>query len=325
MAQRAEPVAVQAALPLGFHLLEDELLSLVTSEVPFLQSAATGLLQAGGKRLRPRLTFVSFLAAGGEPFPKSVVEAACAIELLHTASLVHDDILDDADLRRGSPTVHRQLGLGRAILVGDFVFGRAVTEIVRLPSDVQDAIIRAGVDLAEGEALELELTRKGASTLEQYFTVIAKKTASLLETCAFAGARLAGASPEVTRHLADFGFYAGIAFQLIDDLLDVEGITELTGKPAGLDLEHGVPNAALLVALETQLRRGKKLVPIASARGQPADATRLLVRETGAPQRVLDLARMYGTRAQESLALLPPTPARKALQDFLQESIERKR
>lgn len=324
MAAKTTPVAVQAALPLGFHLLEDELGALVRSEIPFLESAALGLLKAGGKRLRPRLTFVSFLAAGGEPFPKTVVEAAAAIELIHTASLVHDDILDDADLRRGQPTVHRQLGLGRAVLVGDFVFGRAVSAIVRLPQDVQDAIIRAGVDLAEGEALELELTRKGASTLEQYFTVISKKTASLLETCSFAGARLAGAPPEVARHLADFGFYAGVAFQLIDDLLDVEGITELTGKPAGLDLEHGVPNAALLVALEGQLRRGKKLVPIAQARGQPADHTRDLVRQSGAPQRVLDLARMYGTRAQEALAALPDSPARKALQDFLQESIERK-
>src|SRR5687768_17386284 len=155
--------SVQQALPLGLHLLEDALAETTKSEVSFLESAARDLVGAGGKRLRPRLVFVSYLAAGGDPFPPGVVDAACAVELFHTASLIHDDILDDADTRRGKATVHRQLGIGRAILVGDFVFGRAVSALQRLPQDVQNSIVQAGVDLAEGEALELELTRKGES------------------------------------------------------------------------------------------------------------------------------------------------------------------
>jgi geranylgeranyl pyrophosphate synthase len=317
--------SVQQALPLGIHMLEDALAETTASSVPFLESAARDLVKAGGKRLRPKFVFVSYLAAGGEPFPREAVDAACAIELFHTASLIHDDILDDADTRRGKPTVHRQLGIGRAIIVGDFVFGRAVASLHRLPQDVQNSIVQAGVDLAEGEALELELTRKGASTLEQYFTVIAKKTASLLETAAYAGARLANAPDDVVRHLADFGFYAGIAFQLVDDLLDVEGITEITGKPVGLDLQHGVPNAPLLVALEGQLRRGKKLVSIASARERTPEATRSLVLESKAPKRVLELAQMYAARAREALAALPKTKARAELERLLQESIDRDR
>lgn len=323
----AEPASasVQQALPLGLHLLEDSLVETTRSEVAFLETASRALLGAGGKRLRPRLVFVSYLAAGGEPFVPGTVDAACAIELFHTASLIHDDILDDADTRRGKPTVHRQLGIGRAILVGDFVFGRAVSALHRLPQDVQNSIVQAGVDLAEGEALELELTRRGESSLEQYFTVIAKKTASLLETASYAGARLAGASPEIVQHLADFGFYAGIAFQLVDDLLDVEGITEITGKPVGLDLQHGVPNAALLVALESRLRRGKRLVSIASARERTPEDTRSLVLESKAPRRVWELAQMYAARAREALAGLPKTKARAELERLLQESIERDR
>lgn len=317
--------SIQQALPLGFNLLEETLRQSTTSEIAFLREASGQLIGAGGKRLRPKLTFVSFLACGGEPFPKDVIDAAAGIELLHTASLVHDDILDDADLRRGRPTVHRQLGPNRALLVGDFIFGRATEVINHLPQDVRDAITGAGVDLAEGEALELELTRKGASSLEQYFQVIAKKTASLLETACYAGARLANAKSEVAHAMADFGFYAGIAFQLVDDLLDVEGITELTGKPVGLDLQHGVPNAALLVALEPQLRRGKKLVPIASAARTSPDVTRLFVKESRAPQRVLELAQMYAKRAEESLRALPDTQARRELQQVLKESVERSR
>lgn len=324
MAETAN-ASVQQALPLGLHMLEDTLAKTTHSEISFLESAARDLLGAGGKRLRPRLVFVSFLAAGGQPFPPTAVDAAAAVELFHTASLIHDDILDDADMRRGKPTVHRQLGIGRAILVGDFVFGRAVSALSRLPEDVRDSIVQAGVDLAEGEALELELTRKGASTLEQYFTVIAKKTASLLETASYAGARLAGASDEIVERLADFGFYAGIAFQLVDDLLDVEGVTELTGKPVGLDLQHGVPNAALLVALESQLRRGKRLVSIASARERTPEATRSLVLQSNAPQRVWALAQMYAARAREALSALPKTKARGELERLLQDSIERDR
>lgn len=324
VAERAV-ASIAQALPLGLHFLEDALAEATQSEVPFLAEATRDLVRAGGKRLRPRIVYVSHLAAGGEPFPRSAVDAAVAIELLHTASLIHDDILDDADSRRGRATVHRQLGIGRAILVGDFVFGRAVAALHRLPDDVHDSFVQAGIDLAEGEALELELTRKGASTLEQYFTVIAKKTASLLETAAYAGARLADAPPEVVARLSDFGFYSGIAFQLADDLLDVEGITEITGKPAGLDLEHGVPNAALLVALESQLRRGKRLVSIEAVRRRTPEATRSLVVETGAPRRVRELAQMYAARAGDALAGLPPTPARLELERLLQETVERSR
>lgn len=325
MTPAAGPVTVAEALPLASHLLDDALREWTRSEIGFFQDAAHALIASGGKRLRPRLLFVSYLTCGGEPFSKPVIEAAASVELLHTASLIHDDILDDADLRRGQPTVHRRLGVGRALLAGDFIFGRAISALSRLPPDVQDAIIRAGVDLAEGEALELELTRKGASTLEQYFTVIAKKTASLLETAAYAGARLANADPEVSHRMADFGFYAGIAFQLVDDLLDVEGITEITGKPVGLDLHHGVPNAALLVALEGQLRRGKRLVPLNEARQESRERTRTLVRTARAPERVLELAQMYAARAREALQGLPMSSPRAELERILQEALERNR
>lgn len=156
-----ERASLQASLRIGLLLVEDRLNELVRHRIGFLEESGARLLRAGGKRYRPTLVLVTYLANGGNPFTKDVVNAAAMVELLHTATLVHDDILDDADLRRGVMATHRQYGTPRAILAGDQLFSIALSLVIDLPYDVQQAMLRAARHLVAGEAQELELTRAG--------------------------------------------------------------------------------------------------------------------------------------------------------------------
>lgn len=311
-------------MELGVALVEERLLEWSRSSVPYVDQASRELMQAGGKRFRPRVSLLCYLANGGQPFDKHVLDAAAVIELLHSATLVHDDILDDADTRRGRPSAHRAYGPNRAILVGDYLFAGALRALPGLLPEVQESILRAARLLAEGEAMELELTRRGEASLEDYFVVIAKKTASLVEAASFAGASSASRNDEA-QAFAEFGFYAGIAFQLVDDLLDVEGITEVTGKPAHLDLGRGVPNAAVLATLESELRGrpGNVRLP----RGATHDMDDLVHRITtaGGDDRVRRLAQMYGTRALDVLSTVAESPAREHLMSQVRSSLDRAR
>lgn len=317
---------VRASLSLGLSLVEDDLLGMANSKIPYLQESAERLVRAGGKRYRPTLVLLCYLANGGKPFTKDVIRAAAMFEMTHTASLVHDDILDDADRRRGILATHRQYGTPRAILAGDNLFAAALHYLVDLPRDVQDTVYRAYRQLAEGEAQELELTKAGSATLEEYFEVIAKKTAALLEASAFTGARLAHEQPaDGLDAFAEYGFNAGIAFQLIDDLLDVEGITEITGKPAQLDLNRGVPNAAVLATLEADLRGKPQRLQLPKGDAGRVDEVLSRMSQIGGDERVRRLAAMYAMRAVDALQAVPAGDAREWLARDIQSALSRNR
>lgn len=317
------PPGVEESLRVGLTLVEERLQEWTRSPVGFLEEGARRLLGAGGKRFRPTLCLLSYLANGGRPFSPAVLDVAAFLELVHTGTLVHDDIIDDSDTRRGIPSAHRQYGPSRALLLGDHIFSCGMNALDRMPKEVQRAVLYATRLLAEGEAFELELTRAGSATLEDYFVVIAKKTASLVEAAASSGARLANAEGTGADDFGAFGFYAGIAFQLIDDLLDVEGVTEITGKPTKWDLSRGVPNAAVLATLEADLRGKPAAVKL--PRGAEAELDALLQRmtEVGGDERVRRLARMYGTRALEALQRAPESPAKASLVAQVQDSLTR--
>lgn len=314
---------VEASLRLGMRLVEERIFTWTKSPVGFLQEGSHGVLGAGGKRFRPNLCLLSYLANGGAPFSENVLDAAAMLELVHTATLVHDDIIDDADTRRGLPSAHRQYGASRAILLGDHLFSSGVSPVPRLPPEVQKTLLYAARLLAEGEAMEMELTRAGAVTLEEYFIVIAKKTASLVEAASAVGALCARPDGSGVEDFAEFGFHAGVAFQLIDDLLDVEGVTEITGKPTRWDLTRGVPNAAVLATLEADLRG--KPAPLRLPKGVEREIDALMQRmtEVGGDERVRRLARMYGARALEALKRAPDTAARRTLVDQVESSLVR--
>ncbi len=314
---------IEADLRLGLRLVEERLVDWTRSPVSFLEEGAARLLGAGGKRFRPRLALLSYLANGGPPFNREVLDVAALMELLHSATLVHDDIIDDADTRRSIPSANRLYGASRAILLGDHVFSTAIQCLPRLPPQVQETVLHASRLLAEGEAMEMELTRAGSATLEQYFVVIAKKTASLVEATCAAGARCAKPGGEGVDAFAEFGFHAGVAFQLVDDLLDVEGVTEITGKPTLWDVSRGVPNAAVLMTLEADLRGKPGVLKLP---GGVHDEMELLLHrmaEVGADERVRRLARMYSARALEALRAAPDNDARRSLQEQMEANLTR--
>jgi len=316
---------LDATLRLGLALVEDRLLEWTSSPVSFLQEGSHRVLQAGGKRFRPSVCLLAYLANGGRPFHSDVLDVAAMLELLHTATLVHDDIIDDADARRGIPSAHRQYGTSRAILIGDHLLSAGFRALPQLDEEVQRSLLEAARLLAEGEATEMELTRSGVATLEEYFLVIAKKTASLLQAATECGARVARPDGASVEAFAEFGFHAGIAFQLVDDLLDVEGVTEITGKPTKWDLSRGVPNAAVLTTLEADLRGKPAAVRIPSGMARELDVVLERMSQVGGDERVRRLARMYSARALEALQDVPATEAGRFLSDQIQQGLTRLR
>lgn len=237
--------------------LEAIMLESVRSDVPLLQDASRHILEAGGKRVRPRVLLLSYLAAGGQDTDYAIPPAA-AVELIHTASIVHDDINDQGVMRRGRPSINSQWGRTFALLTGDFIFAR-VYELMVPYADLNLILSRAATALVEGETLQAVAVKEGRYTLENYHKIISLKTAELFKAAALMGGRLAEASEGTAQALADYGYNIGLAFQVVDDLLDLVSDQEKLGKTAGIDLQQGRGIAAALAAaggLEAAVERG---------------------------------------------------------------------
>lgn len=196
-----------------------------------------------GKLLRPRLVIETALACGGTPHER-VTSSAAAVELLHAASLIHDDLIDDAPSRRGIPSLHISAGIPRSILVGDFIIASAFSRAAEGGVDVVRECTRAFAKLNRGQLAEFELdTTAGEPAFRQY---IALKTAALFEVSTRIGAHCAGASPAVIEHLGQFGWHFGMLFQMVDDLIDIVSTEVAAGKPVQQDLRNGVHTIAAL-------------------------------------------------------------------------------
>jgi geranylgeranyl pyrophosphate synthase len=229
------------------HRTETRLAEVAESHGPELARHATGTLEAGGKRLRPILVFL----CGGSPGADSpVVAAAVAVELLHMATLVHDDVLDGAALRRGRPTVVARAGRGAATATGDLLFSRAFAELSSTGSqEAVRALSSASSALARGELMQRADAWSQGVTPERYLERCELKTASLFEAACRLGALLEDSDrAEDAQALARFGARVGLAFQIFDDVLDVSGPTERTGKPRGADLLDGTVTLPLILA-----------------------------------------------------------------------------
>lgn len=233
------PEPVRAA----FEQVELLMDTVVDSDVTVLRDASRHILSAGGKRVRPRLVLLAYAAVGGED-PTAAAPVAAAVELVHTASVVHDDINDHGVVRRGRPSVNAIWGRTFALLTGDFLFTK-VYELMAPFKDLNVILADATVALVEGETLQASAVKENSFTREVYYKIIALKTAALFRAAGELGARLANGSAQQIEALANFGFNVGLAFQIVDDVLDLTGDTEQLGKTAGIDLEQGRGYAAV--------------------------------------------------------------------------------
>lgn len=227
--------------------VEELLAGHVQGRTAYVSEAAAHLLEAGGKRFRPLLVLLA-AEAGDQPGCEDVLTAACVVEITHLGSLYHDDVMDEAALRRGADSANARWDNLVAILTGDFLFARSSELTSRLGADAVRIQAETFTRLVEGQIMETVPPGEGEDPLQHYLDVVAGKTGSLIATSARYGARFGGASSEVEEALAAYGEIVGAAFQLSDDILDVASESEESGKTPGTDLREGVPTLPTLMA-----------------------------------------------------------------------------
>jgi octaprenyl-diphosphate synthase len=296
----------------------------LASKVALIDQIANYIISAGGKRIRPRLVLLFSGALGF--LGRERFELAATVEFIHTATLLHDDVVDESGLRRGRRTANAMFGNAASVLVGDFVYSRAFQMMVSVDRmRILEVLADATNVIAEGEVLQLMNMHDPDISVEDYLRVIRFKTAKLFEASARLGAVLAEAGPETEEACSAYGRSLGTAFQLVDDLLDYEGATEQLGKNVGNDLREGKPTLPLLIAMERGSPDERALVRHAIVHGEVARLAEIvgIVRATGAIDATRDAARAEADKARASLDVLASTPYRDALLDLSIRSVDR--
>jgi octaprenyl-diphosphate synthase len=230
--------------------VESVIRSKLVSDAQLLVDIPEYLLNLGGKRMRPLLTILCAKALGMQEVSKPVIDVSAGIELIHMATLLHDDIIDNSSLRRHKESAFVKYGLGDSLLAGDFLLVRAFSLCATLDPAIISATEIACIHLTEGEILEVPLHVKNHS-VDTSITIAKKKTAALFKLAAFSGAFLCQTNEEVTKHFSNFGENLGIAFQILDDILDVTSSEDLLGKPSGTDLKERKPALVNILWLES--------------------------------------------------------------------------
>jgi octaprenyl-diphosphate synthase len=296
----------------------------LASEVVLINQISHYIVSAGGKRIRPMLVLL-FANALGFKGPERF-ELAAIVEFIHTATLLHDDVVDESDLRRNRPTANALFGNAASVLVGDFLYSRSFQMMVSINRlRVLDVLADATNVIAEGEVLQLMNMHDPDISVEDYLRVIRYKTAKLFEASARLGAVIADAPLGVEEASASFGRSLGTAFQLIDDLLDYEGATAELGKNVGDDLREGKPTLPLLIAMQRGTPEQSATIRHAIEHGEVEKLPEIveIVRTTGAIAATRDAAREEARKAEAQLALLPASIYREALLDLCAQSVHR--
>lgn len=294
------------------------------SDVVLVRQVAEYIISAGGKRMRPALVLLSAGACGYSGVKHH--ELAAVVEFIHTATLLHDDVVDESSLRRGRDTANAVFGNPASVLVGDFLYSRAFQIMVGVGSmRVMQVLADATNIIAEGEVLQLMNCRNADIEVDAYLRVIRYKTAKLFEAAGRLGAILGGATPEVEEALASYGTHIGTAFQLIDDVLDYSGQEAETGKHLGDDLAEGKPTLPLIHVIQNGTPEQAALVrdAIEQASGERFAEVLDAVRASGA----LDAARRHGEAeaavAKAALAVLPDSKFRETLLQLADFAVQR--
>jgi octaprenyl-diphosphate synthase len=306
------------------HVVDEVIRQRLSSDVVMINQIAHYIISAGGKRIRPMLVLLFSSALGFNG--RERFELAATVEFIHTATLLHDDVVDESALRRGRQTANALFGNAASVLVGDFVYSRAFQMMVSVNSmRVLEVLADATNVIAEGEVLQLMNMHDPDLSVEDYLRVIRFKTAKLFEASARIGAVLAGASRDIEESCASYGRSLGTAFQLIDDLLDYEGATAQLGKNVGDDLREGKPTLPLLLAMERGDAAEREMIRHAIEHGEVARLPEIveIVRHTGAIAATREAARGEADKAAAALEVLPMSTYREALLELPLRSIDR--
>jgi octaprenyl-diphosphate synthase len=297
----------------------------LASDVELINQIAEYIIGGGGKRLRPLVVVVAGRACGSSDDGRHA-EAAAIIEFIHTATLLHDDVVDGSKLRRGRETANEVWGNEASVLVGDYVYSRAFEMMVSLGSmRVMDVMAGATNKIAEGEVLQLLNANDADTTQERYFEVIYRKTAKLFESGAQIAAILTGAPATVEGAMARYGRHLGTAFQLIDDVLDYHSDSEQLGKNLGDDLAEGKPTLPLIYALRVGNEEQRRVIRRSIEQGSSAElaAVTAAIESTGGLAYTARLARQEAALAVEALAELPESAYKQALRELADFAVER--
>jgi heptaprenyl diphosphate synthase len=320
--------ALEADVQTGLAAVEEGLLEATKSTVPFITEAAQHLVQAGGKRFRPLLVMLA--AQFGDPYAPGVVPSAVVVELTHLATLYHDDVMDEAEVRRGVPSANARWGNSLAVLTGDFLFARASHILADLGPEAVRIQAEAFERLVTGQILETAGPREGREPVEHYLDVIGGKTGSLIAVAGRFGAMMSGAEETVVDVLTQYGERLGVAFQLADDVLDIASDSHESGKTPGTDLREGVPTLPVLHlrarAAEKGLVEDLELCELLD--GDLSDDARLAevlrrLREHQALEQARRDTVRYAEEARATLAPLPECFAKAALVELCDAVVHR--
>ncbi|OPY70608.1 MAG: Octaprenyl-diphosphate synthase [Syntrophorhabdaceae bacterium PtaU1.Bin034] len=299
--------------------LEKSIDRLLTTRISFIREVVHHLIKSGGKRIRPILVILSSRLCGC--FDDQPLSYAAIVEFIHTATLLHDDVVDNAETRRGAQTANTVWGNESSVLVGDFLFSKSFDLMV---SDNKAEILRvlskATTDLAEGEILELLKTSDIDTTEEEYYEVILGKTAVLLSAACEIGALLGNAEEKKRRALHDFGYHIGMAFQLTDDLLDYTSTDKTLGKDAGRDLKEGKVTLPLINALKSATEEEKASIGkgLTKKRVTTKDFRNVkkVIEKYGGIAYTAQVSKKHIEDAKALLNIFPASPYKKALLDL---------
>ncbi|MFJ4838276.1 polyprenyl synthetase family protein [Streptomyces sp. NPDC088746] len=320
--------ALEADVQAGLAAVEAGLLDATKSEVPFITEAAQHLVSAGGKRFRPLLVMLA--SQFGDPDAPGVVPSAVVVELTHLATLYHDDVMDEADVRRGVDSANTRWGNSVAVLTGDFLFARASHILADLGPEAVRIQAEAFERLVTGQILETAGPRDGRDPVDHYMDVLGGKTGSLVAVSGRFGALMSGADESVVDILTQYGERLGIAFQLADDVLDIASDSHESGKTPGTDLREGIPTLPVLHLRARAAAEGrpedKELVELLDGDladdATLAEALRRLRAHPALEQARRDTVR-YAEEARATLAPLPECYAKAALEELCDAVVHR--
>jgi len=317
----AAPNAPAALVGEELRLVEARLAELLGAREPRLTEIARHLIGAGGKRVRPAVVLLVFRACGGRVL-RDAVDVAAALELIHSASLLHDDIIDGNHVRRGRDSARHKFGVADTLIAGDFLFSRAFQICGRFDERLITWAAEACIALTEGEIMQGRFRRNPAVTYQDYLEIIARKTASLFEVGARAAARLADADEAVIEAMARCGRHVGLTFQMVDDLLDVTAAEAALGKPIGLDVREGNPSLPIVLAAaeDAEVRR-----LFGNPELSDADVAAMLgrLRRSTVIERGYALAAEQASAARHALLTLPESAYRDYLLTLVDQLVER--